>query len=83
MIRNELSELLKKVDSKYSLVITAAKRTRQINDYMNSIRKQELTNVLPPQVDMETAVKTKPLSIALQEILEDKITYEVPAKEKA
>ena len=72
----ELSELLKKVDSKYTLVLTAAKRTRQINDYMNSIRKQELTNVLPPQVDMETAVKTKPLSIALEEILEDKITYE-------
>lgn len=71
-----MTDLLKKVDSKYSLVITAAKRTRQIKDYLNSIRKQELSNVLPPQVEMETAVKTKPLSIALEEILEDKITYE-------
>ncbi len=76
MIRYELSDLLDKVESKYSLVITAAKRTRQINDYINSIRKQEMTNVLPPQVSMEEAIKTKPLSIALEEILTDKITYE-------
>ena len=76
MIRFELTDLLKKTNSKYSLVITAAKRTRQINDYMNSIRKQELTNVLPPQVEMEEAVKAKPLSIAFEEILTEKITYE-------
>jgi DNA-directed RNA polymerase subunit omega len=76
LIKNEMTDLLKKVDSKYSLVILAAKRTRQINDYLNSIRKQELTNILPPQVDMETAIKAKPLSIAFEEILNDKITYE-------
>lgn len=80
MIRYEMTDLLKKTDSKYNLVITAAKRTRQINDYMNSIRKQEMTNVLPPQVDMETAVTTKALSIAFDEILNDKITYEKISK---
>ncbi len=82
MIRYELSDLLKKIDSKYSLVITAAKRTRQINEYMNSIRKQEMTNVLPPQIEMEEAIKTKPLSIAFQEILDDKITYEKTTESK-
>jgi len=73
MIRYEVKDLLKKVGSKYGLVIVAAKRARQINDYFNSVKRQEIPHVVPPQVELEEAIQGKPISIALREILEDKI----------
>ena len=78
MIRYEIEELDKKVGSRYSLVIVAAKRARQINDYLNSIKRQEMPHVVPPQVELEEAIQGKPISIALREILEDKIEIHYP-----
>ncbi len=68
-----MDKLLNKVDSKYTLVIAAAKRARQINDYFSAIKRHDLVRVRPPQIE---ALSSKPLIIALAEIQQDKITYE-------
>ncbi len=77
MIYPPIEELLDKVDSKFSLVTLAAKRGRQINSYFSQLG-EGLGTIVPPQV---TSVSRKPLSIALEEIAADKITYTVPAAE--
>src|SRR5664280_697665 len=60
-----IDELLEATDSKYSLVIYAAKRARQINAYYSQLGEGLLEYVGPL---VETAVQEKPLSIALREI---------------
>ena len=60
-----IDELLATTDSKYSLVIYAAKRARQINAYYSQLGEGLLEYVGPL---VETAVQEKPLSIALREI---------------
>lgn len=60
-----IDELLDKTDSKYALVIYAAKRARQINSYYSSLSEGLLEYVGPL---VETHVQEKPLSIALREI---------------
>lgn len=73
-----VSRLVETYDSKYTIVILAAKRARQINDYMNSIKRHELTDVRGPELDM---INEKPLSIAYREIAQGMITYEKPDPE--
>ena len=68
-----IDELLEKVDSKYALVIYAAKRARQINAYYSQLGEGLLEYVGPL---VETHVQEKPLSIALREINEDLLTCE-------
>lgn len=61
MIKPSLDELVEKVDSKYTLVVLAAKRARELMD------GEELT----------VATKSsKTVTNALEEVVEDKITYE-------
>ncbi len=60
-----IDDLLEKADSKYSLVIYAAKRARQINAYYSQLG-EGLLEYVGPLVD--THVHEKPLSIALREI---------------
>ena len=60
-----IDELLTKVDSKYRLVLFAAKRARQINAYYSQLGEGLLEYVGPL---VETQVQEKPLSIALREI---------------
>lgn len=60
-----IDELLNQTDSKYSLVIYAAKRARQINAYYSQLGEGLLENVGPL---VETHLQEKPLSIALREI---------------
>jgi DNA-directed RNA polymerase subunit omega len=60
-----LDTLLEKTESKYSLVIYAAKRARQINAYYSQLGEGLLEYVGPL---VETHVQEKPLSIALREI---------------
>ncbi|PRX96972.1 DNA-directed RNA polymerase subunit omega [Allonocardiopsis opalescens] len=59
-----IDDLLGVVDSKYSLVIMAAKRARQINAYYAQLGEGLLEYVGPL---VETHVQEKPLSIALRE----------------
>ena len=67
-----IDELLSKVDSKYALVIFASKRARQINDYYADLHEGSLFDNVGPLVD--SGIDDKPLSIALHEINEDKLT---------
>ena len=61
MVEPTIDDLLTKADSKYSLVCAAAKRAREIVDGAEP---------------MNTGGAKKPVTMALQEISEDKITYE-------
>jgi DNA-directed RNA polymerase subunit omega len=73
MIEPKIDDLLAAVDSKYSLVILAAKRAREINSYYNQLGEGR-GEFVPPLV--ESGFSNKPLSIALEEIAEGKIDYE-------
>lgn len=56
-----IEKLMEKVDSRYTLVVAAAKRARQ------------LLEGAPHLVEVDSA---KPVTIALQELAQDKIHYE-------
>jgi DNA-directed RNA polymerase subunit omega len=67
MIYPTMASLLDKVDSKYTLVVAVAKRARQLVDGQ------------PKLTDIES---NKPVTVAVNEIAEGKVTYErnKPAK---
>jgi len=69
MMEPPIEQLLRRVDSKFTLVSLAAKRARQINSYFNQLG-EGLGAIVPPQV---TSVSRKSLSIALEEVVSDKI----------
>ena len=60
-----IDDLLDQVSSKYALVIYAAKRARQINDYYSQLGEGLLEYVGPL---VEPGPREKPLSIAMREI---------------
>ncbi len=60
-----IDDLLTHSDSKYKLVLYAAKRARQINAYYSQLGEGLLDYVGPL---VETTVQEKPLSIALREV---------------
>lgn len=60
MIYPPISSLLSKVDSRYTLVVETAKRARQLVDGAHKLTK---------------CTSEKPVTVALNEINEDKITY--------
>ena len=66
-----IDDLLERASSKYALVIYAAKRARQINDYYSDLHEGNLFDNVGPLVD--SSVEDKPLTIALHEINEDKL----------
>jgi DNA-directed RNA polymerase subunit omega len=76
VIEPTIDALLEKVDSKYTLVILAAKRAREINSYYSQLGEGR-GEFVPPLVETG-GLRNKPLSIALEEIAEDKVTFERP-----
>jgi DNA-directed RNA polymerase subunit omega len=60
-----IDDLLTKTDSKYRLVLFAAKRARQINAYYSQLGEGLLENVGPL---VDAGNEEKPLTIALREI---------------
>ena len=74
MIEPKIDDLLAQVDSKYSLVILAAKRARESNSYYSQLGEGR-GEFVPPLVE-SGGLTNKPLSIALQEIAEAKINAE-------
>ena len=72
MIEPKIDELLNHVDSRYTLVILAAKRAREINSYYNQLGEGR-GEFVPPLVE---GMGSKPLAIALQEIAEGKVAFE-------
>ncbi len=79
MMDPPIEALLDKVDSRFTLVTVSARRGRQINSYFNQLG-EGLGAIIPPQV---TSVSRKPLSIALEEIVSDKITFRPGEPEEA
>jgi DNA-directed RNA polymerase subunit omega len=72
IIHPPIDELLERTQSKYALVIVAAKRARQINAYYSQLGEGLLEYVGPL---VETAPQEKPLSIALREINADLVQF--------
>jgi DNA-directed RNA polymerase subunit omega len=68
-----IDELLDKVESKYALVIYAAKRARQINAYYSQLGEGLLEYVGPL---VPTHVQEKSLSVALREVNDGMLTFE-------
>ncbi|MGO1523668.1 MAG: DNA-directed RNA polymerase subunit omega [Nesterenkonia sp.] len=77
MIDPPIDDLVTKADSKYSLVLFAAKRARQINNYYAQLHEGLFEHIGPL---VETQLNEKPLSIALREINEDLLTQKSPAQ---
>lgn len=69
MIEPAVEGLLERADSKFRLVTLGATRARQINAYFGQLG-DGIGASIPPQV---TSVSRKPLSIAFEEIISDKI----------
>jgi DNA-directed RNA polymerase subunit omega len=61
MIYPSIDRLITRGDSKYTLVITAAKRARQLNDGAPALFESSLS---------------KDVSVALEELAQGKISYE-------
>ncbi len=74
MMDPQIEQLLERVDSKFTLVTLSARRARQINSYFNQLG-EGLGAIVPPQV---ASVSRKPLSIALEEVAADKISFSRP-----
>lgn len=76
MIEPNIEQLLEKVDSRYTLVILAAKRAREINSYYSQLG-EGIRDYVPPQI-ARLGENAKSLSVALEEIAVDKFNYERP-----
>jgi DNA-directed RNA polymerase subunit omega len=73
MMHPRLDDLLENVDSRYALVIVAAKRARQINNYHHQLGEGTFDDFPPPLVESRSK---NYLTMALEEIAEGKIKYE-------
>ena len=78
MIEPKIDDLLaaEGMDSKYTLVILAATRAREINSYYSQLGEGR-GEFVPPLIE-SGGLRNKPLSIALQEIAEGKIVFDRP-----
>lgn len=79
MIEPKIEELLENSDNEYTLVVTAARRARQIIEYYAKLGAalSGEEKPLPPLLD--TVHGMKPLTVSLQELHEEKIGFERPA----
>ena len=73
MIHPRIDELLENVDSRYALVIVAAKRARQINNYHHQLGEGTFDDFPPPLVESRSK---NYLTMALEETAQGKIRYE-------
>jgi len=72
MMYPRLDDLLANVDSRYAVVIVAAKRARQINNYHHQLGEGMLDDFPPPLVESRSK---NYLTMALEEVAEGQITY--------
>jgi DNA-directed RNA polymerase subunit omega len=73
VIHPRIDELLENVDSRYALVIVAAKRARQINNYHHQLGEGIGFEDAPPPL-VESRSKNY-LTMSLEEIAEGKLKY--------
>ena len=76
MIEPRIDDLLEHVDSRYALVIVAAKRARQINSYHHQLGEGMGFDVAPPPL-IESRSKNY-LTMAMEEVAQAKIAYAYP-----
>ncbi len=69
MTEPPIGAIVEKTQSRFALVVLSARRARQINAYFNQLG-EGLGGYIPPQVH---SLSRKPLSIAFEEIFEDKV----------
>ncbi|VAW02424.1 DNA-directed RNA polymerase omega subunit [hydrothermal vent metagenome] len=69
MIEPPIGAVVAKTGTRFGLVVLSARRARQINAYFNELGAG-IGGYIPPQVH---SMSRKPLSIALEEIYEDKV----------
>ncbi|MHB1390794.1 MAG: DNA-directed RNA polymerase subunit omega [Thermoleophilia bacterium] len=72
MNKPRIDALLEKVDSKYALVVVAAKRARQINNYYRNRDEGSIDDIPPPLLDTRSR---NILTVALEEIAAGTISY--------
>jgi DNA-directed RNA polymerase subunit omega len=69
MIEPPIETVLQRTGNRFTLVVLAARRARQINAYFDQLG-DGLGSYVPPQVH---SLSRKPLSIAFEEIAADKV----------
>lgn len=72
MIEPPIETVLERTGSRFTLVVLAARRARQINAYFNQLG-EGIGGYIPPQVH---SLSRKPLSIAFEEIAADKVVVD-------
>ena len=77
MIHPRIDSLLTKVDSRYGLVLAAAKRARQINNYHHQLGEGTFEDFAPPLVESRSK---NYLTMALEELSEGKLKTSYPKK---
>ncbi len=69
MIEPPIETVLERTEQRFTLVVLAARRARQINAYFNQLG-EGIGGYIPPQVH---SLSRKPLSISFEEIAADKV----------
>jgi DNA-directed RNA polymerase subunit omega len=72
VIQPRIDKLLDSVDSRYALVIVAAKRARQINNYHHQLGEGTFDDNPPPLVESRSK---NYLTMAMEEIAQGKLKY--------
>jgi DNA-directed RNA polymerase subunit omega len=73
VINPRVDTLLEIVDSRYALVIVAAKRARQINNYHHMLGEGSFDEAPPPMIESRSK---NYLTMALEEVAQNKLVYE-------
>ena len=73
MINPRVDTLLANVDSRYALVIVAAKRARQINNYHHMLGEGSFDEAPPPMIESRSK---NYLTMSLEEVAQNKLSYE-------
>ena len=69
MIKPPIEDLLQNIPGRFSLVITSARRARDINSYFTQLG-EGIGAYVPPQVQ---SLRRKPLTVAFEEIEAGKV----------
>ena len=69
MIKPPIENLLEETPGRFALVVTAARRARDINSYFNQLA-EGIGAYTPPQVQ---SLSRKPLTVAFEEIAAGKV----------
>ena len=77
MIHPRIDTLLENVNERYALVIVAAKRARQINNYHHQLGEGTFDEFAPPLIQSRSK---NYLTMALEETAEGKIVYDYAKK---